>query len=167
MVVSPAVTCGRILGAVFPGLFSLTLFGVFGPSIYRRYGNEFVFQTFVFHFLKGRDIERGVMIFLYPRNILDILAPLFVLGCWRIFTDRLFSRAVILVLAIVASEYLFYGVLSPTAWGHNYLEALPFIAIIAGIGGAELVGAIGELTSEDPRRFQWRRLVARLAVVAI
>ena len=40
----------------------------------------------------------------------------------------------ILVLAIVAAEYAFYGVLSPTAWGHNYLEPLPFIAIVAAIG---------------------------------
>ena len=168
MLVFIAVTYRRILSAAFSGVIFLTLLGGFSAFLYRLYGNEFVFQTFVFHFLKGRDIERGVMIFLYPRNILDILAPLFVLGCWRIFTDRLFSRAVILVLAIVASEYLFYGVLSPTAWGHNYLEALPFIAIVAGIGGAELVGAIGELvTSEDPRRFQWRRLAAGLALVAI
>ena len=73
--------------------------------------------------------------------ILDMLVPLFVLGCWRIYADRIFSRGVILVLAIVAAEYAFYGVLSPTAWGHNYLEPLPFIAIVAGIGAIALVEA--------------------------
>ena len=168
MLVFIAIAYRRIVSAAFSGVIFLTLLGAFSAILYQRYGNEFVFQTFVFHFLKGRDTERGVMLFLYPREILDIVAPLFVLGCWRIFNDRLFSRAMILVLAIVASEYLFYGVLSPTAWGHNYLEALPFIAIVAGIGGSELVGAIGELVSnEDPRRFQWRRLAAGVAVIAI
>lgn len=168
MLVFIAVTYRRILSAVFSGVIFLTLLGGFSAFLYWLYGNEFVFQTFVFHFLKGRDTERGVLLFLYPRMILDIVAPLFVLGCWRIFADRLFSRAVILVLAIVASEYLFYGVLSPTAWGHNYLEALPFIAIVAGMGGSELVSAIGDLVaSEDPRRFQWRRVAAGVALIAI
>ena len=68
-----------------------------------------------------------------------MLVPLFVLGCWQVFADRIFNRGVILVLAIVAAEYAFYGVLSPTAWGHNYLEPLPFIAIVAGIGAMALI----------------------------
>ena len=83
--------------------------------------------------------------------ILDVLAPLFVLGCWRLIADRMFSRAVMLVLAIVAAEYAFYGVLSPTAWGHNYLEALPFIAIVAGIGVMALVGHRGSARREAVR----------------
>jgi hypothetical protein len=100
--------------------------------------------------------------------ILDVIAPLFVIGCWRTFADRIFSRAMILVLAIVGAEYLFYGVLSPTAWGHNYLEAIPFIAIVAGIGGSELIGIVAErFASEEPREFQWQRLAAGVALIAI
>ena len=110
-------------------LYMLAL-AAFSAILYRLYGNEFIFQTFVFHFLKGRDTAGDTAT--YPRMILDILVPLFVLGCWQIFADRIFNRGVILVLAIVAAEYAFYGVLSPTAWGHNYLEPLPFIAIVAG-----------------------------------
>ncbi len=168
MLVFIAVTYRRILGAAVSGIIFVALLGAFSALLYHLYGNEFVFQTFVFHFLKGSDTGRGVVLALYPRMILDILAPLLVLGCWRIFADRILSRAIILVLAVAAAEYLFYGVLSPTAWGHNYLEALPFIAIVAGIGGSELVGAIGELvTSEEPHRFQWRRLAAGIALIAI
>src|SRR5580658_6969505 len=101
----------------------------FSAILYRLYGDEFIIQTFVFHFLKGGDLDRSTALF--PRMILDVLVPLFVLGCRRIIADRTFSRGVILVLAIVAVEYAFYGLLSPTAWGHNYLEPLPFIAIVA------------------------------------
>jgi hypothetical protein len=156
------------LSAAFSGVIFLTLIGGFSAFLYRLYGNEFIFQTFVFHFLKGRDTEPGVALYFYPRMILDIMAPLFVIGCWRIFADRLFSRAVILVLAIVATEYMFYGVLSPTAWGHNYLEAISFIAIVAGIGGSALVGIIADrFASEEEREFQWQRLAAGVALIAI
>ena len=94
----------------------------------------------MFHFLKGRDLSSGVA--LYPRLLLDVLVPLFVLGCWQVFANRIFDRGVILVIAIVAAEYAFYGVISPTAWGHNYLEPLPFIAIVAGIGATAFISAI-------------------------
>ena len=168
MLIFIAVAYRRILSAVFSGVIFLTLLGGFSAILYHLYGSEFVFQTFVFHFLKGRDTETSVALYLYPRMILDIMAPLFVLGCWRIFADRLFSRAAILVLSIVASQYLFYGVLSPTAWGHNYLEAIPFIAIVAGIGGSELVASIRELiTPENPHKSEWRRLAAGIALIAI
>jgi hypothetical protein len=161
-----AVAYRRILSAAASGVIFALALGGFSGLLYRLYGDEFVFQTFLFHFLKGRDTGRDVA--LYPRMILDLLAPLFVLGCWRIFARRIFNRAVILVLAIVASEYAFFGVLSPTAWGHNYLEALPFIAIVAGMGASELVAALHELiASEDPRESQWRRLVAGAALIAI
>jgi hypothetical protein len=168
MLVFIAVAYRRILSAALSGVIFLILLGGFSAFLYWLYGSEFVFQTFVFHFLKGRDSEPSVALYLYPRMILDVIAPLFVLGCWRIFADRIFSRAAILVLAIVGAEYLFYGVLSPTAWAHNYLEALPFIAIVAGIGGSELIGVIADrFAAEEPREFQWQRLAAGIALIAI
>ena len=168
MLIFIAVSYRRILSASVSGVIFLTMLGGFSAILYRLYGNEFVFQTFVFHFLKGRDTDPTVALYFYPRMILDILAPLFVIGCWRIFADRFFSRAMILVLAIFGAEYLFYGVLSPTAWAHNYLEALPFIAIVAGIGGAELVGSIHELiTAENRDKSEWQRLAAGVALIAI
>ena len=134
-----AVAHRRIAGAVVSGAIFVLALGAFSAILYRLYGDEFIFQTFLFHFMKGRTLGRNIALF--PRMILDVLAPLFVLGCWRLIANRMFSRAVMLVLAIVAAEYAFYGVLSPTAWGHNYLEALPFIAIVAGIGVIDLIDA--------------------------
>lgn len=161
-----AVVYRRISSAAVSGVIFLAVLGAFSGLLYWLYGNEFVFQTFLFHLLKGRDTGRGVA--LYPLMILDLLAPLFALGCWRIFARRIFSRAVILVLAMVASQYAFFGVLSPTAWGHNYLEALPFIAIVAGMGAQELVAALHELiTADDPRKSEWLRLMAGAALIAI
>ena len=46
----------RIAGAFVGGaVFALAL-GAFGALVYRLYGDEFIFQTFAFHFLKGRDL---------------------------------------------------------------------------------------------------------------
>ena len=154
-----AVAYRRIASAVVSGVILALALSGFAAILYRLYGSEFIFQTFVFHFLKGRDL--GLNTALYPRMLLDVLAPLFILGCWQIFANRIFNRGVILVLAIVAAEYAFYGVLSPTAWGHNYLEAIPFIAIVAAIG---LVGLI-HASRTAPR--QWPLLAGGAALILI
>ncbi len=99
---------------------------------YWLYGYDFIFQTFLFHFLKGHDT--GDPILTYPLQILDVEFPLFGIGCVALGAERRMNEGIALVLAMVAASYLFYGVISPTAWGHNYLEPLPYIAIVAGIG---------------------------------
>ena len=139
MLIFIAAAYRRIAGAIVSGVIFVLALAAFSAFLYRLYGDEFLFQTFVFHFLKGQDAAGDSAT--YPRMILDLLVPLFFLGCWRIFADRAFSRGVILVLAVVAVEYAFYGLLSPTAWAHNYLEALPFIAIVAGLGALALIEA--------------------------
>src|SRR3954465_7026538 len=49
-----------------------------GAFCYWRYGVEFLFQAFLFHFLKGRDaVGAGPM---YSLSILDVLVPLSALG---------------------------------------------------------------------------------------
>jgi hypothetical protein len=149
MLIFIAVAYRRIAGALISGvIFALALSG-FATILYRLYGNEFIIQTFVFHFLKGRDLSSGIA--LYPRLLLDVLVPFFVLGCWQVFANRIFDRGVILVLAIVVAEYAFYGLMSPTAWGHNFLEPLPFIAIVAGIGATAFIAAIR--TASEHLRF--------------
>jgi Dolichyl-phosphate-mannose-protein mannosyltransferase len=159
MLIFIAVAYRRIASAaVSVAIFALAL-AAFGAILYRLYGNEFIFQTFVFHFLKGRDLDLNTALF--PRMILDVLVPLSVLGCWQMFANRNFNRGMILVLAIVAAEYAFYGVLSPTAWAHNYLEPLPLIAIIAGFGAIALAQA-GVAT---PRR--WQLVAGGAALLAI
>ena len=128
---------------------------------YRRYGSDFLFQAFIFHFLKGRDpVGAGP---LYPLTILDVLGPLFLLGAVRIAIARSMNRPLGLVLALLGAEYLFYGVLSPTAWGHNYLEAIPYVAIIAGVGASWIADAVREVVMNRTRRFA---AVARLAACA-
>jgi len=148
MLAFAAVAYRRILSAIVSGAILTLALAAFSAILYRLYGTEFIFQTFVFHFMKGRDTVGGIAA--YPRMILDVLVPLFVLGGWRIWADRLFTRGVILVLAIVAAEYAFYGVMSPTAWGHNYLEPLPFIAIVAAIGATALIRASRTLPQQGP-----------------
>jgi hypothetical protein len=159
MLIFIAVAYRRIASVVVSGVIFALALGGFAAILYRLYGNEFIFQTFVFHFLKGRDL--GLNTALFPRMLLDVLVPLFVLGCWQIFANRIFNRGVILMLAIVAAEYAFYGVLSPTAWGHNYLEAIPFIAIVAAIGLIALIDA----SRTAPR--QWPLLAGGTALILI
>ena len=154
-----AVAYRRIAAAMVSGATLAVALAAFSAMLYRLYGNEFILQTFVFHFLKGRDLSLDTALF--PRMLLDLIVPLFVLGCWRILADRIFDRGVILVLAIVAAEYAFYGVLSPTVWGHNYLEPLPFIAIIAGIGANALAQAARTLAQ------RWQFAAGGVALLAI
>ena len=159
MLIFIAVAYRRVASAALSAaIFALAL-AAFSAILYRLYGSEFIFQTFVFHFLKGRDL--GLNTALFPRMIFDVLVPLSVLGCWQILANRIFNRGVILVLAIGAAEYAFYGVLSPTAWGHNYLEPLPFIAIVAGIGAIALAQAGRTL----PER--WQLVAGGVALLAI
>jgi len=113
---------------------------------YAMYGREFLFQTFIFHFMKGRSDLLSVVG--YPLAILDIQLPLFVIGCIAARREVRGTSGIMLVLAMVAAEYLFFGVLSPTSWGHNYLEPLPFIAIVGGIGVDWMI-AQAQIVSDD------------------
>ena len=164
MLVFIAVAYRRIAGAVASGVIFALALAAFSAILYRLYGNEFIFQTFVFHFLKGRDTAGSIAT--YPRMILDVLTPLFVLGRGE-SSPIAFSAAAILVLAIVAAEYAFYGVLSPTAWGHKYFEAIPFIAIVAGIGATALVRAIEDLIAREQAQHRWKLLAGGAALIAI
>ena len=156
----------RIVGALSTGAIFALLLAAFSTLLYLFYGNEFVFQSLVFHFMKGRDVA-GAATF-QARMIFDLLAPLFILGLIVIVASRRISRGMILVLAIVAAEYVFYGVLSPTAWGHNFLEMLPFVAIVAGIGATRLMTAIHHLiTASDHQRSEWIALVGGAALIAL
>ena len=140
--------------AIAIGAAVVTAIALLSAFCYWRYGFEFVFQTFVFHFMKGRDARAAIV--LYPTLILDILAPLFALGVIRLFAARLVKGATALVLVLAAAQYFFFGLLSPTAWGHNYLEGLPFIAVIAGFGLLAIYRAIRNLiTAERAPRWDW------------
>ena len=133
---------------------------------YWRYGSDFVFQAFVFHFLKGRDPAGAGP--LYPLSILMSSGHSFLLGIARVAIVRSNNRALGLALGLLAAEYLFYGVLSPTAWGHNYLEVLPYIAIVSGVGASWMVDAVRDVLADRPavsRRSG--RLAAGGAAVAI
>jgi hypothetical protein len=133
----------RMGKAISIGATVVAVTALLSAFCYWRYGFEFVFQTFLFHFMKGRDAR--VTVVLYPTLILDMLAPLFALGMIRILAARLAKGAAGLVLALAGAQYFFFGLLSPTAWGHNYLEGLPFIAVIAGFGLLALYFAIRNL----------------------
>jgi 4-amino-4-deoxy-L-arabinose transferase-like glycosyltransferase len=141
-----AAAAALATGALALGLFAFC---------YWRYGFEFVFQGFIFHFVKGADGAGAGPA--YPATILDVLVPLFLLGVARLAATRPADRALVMVLALLVPSYLFYSLLSPTAWGHNYLEPLPCIAIVAGAGAVWLLEAY---------RGSWLKLGGGLALVA-
>jgi hypothetical protein len=129
---------------------------------YVLYGREFLFQTFIFHFMKGRIDFASVLA--YPLAILDIQVPLFIIGCIAVRREVRENSGMVLVLAMVGAEYLFYGVLSPTSWGHNFLEPLPFIAIIGGIGVDWMI-AQAQMTGANSGA--WMRLAGCAAFIVI
>jgi len=73
-------------------------------------------------------------------------------GIWRSAK----SPALSVLGLTLGALFLFYGALSPTAWGHNYLELLPFLAILAGAGCVWLIEAY---------RRSWRSFAVGIAVV--
>jgi hypothetical protein len=111
--------------------------GAFVAFCYWRYGEPFIFQAFLFHFLKGSDPAGAGPS--YILSLLDVLGPLVVLGSWDVARRRDWNPALGLAAAILLSYLLFFAILSPTAWGHNYLEAWPFICLLAGAGITWLV----------------------------
>jgi hypothetical protein len=104
-----------------------------------RYGEAFVFQAFLFHFLKGRGgADAGPF---YIASLLDVLGPLALFGSMRLADRRRWNGALGLAAAVLAADVLFIAVLSPTAWGHNYLEAWPLVALLGGAGVDWLIDA--------------------------
>ncbi|HYB92163.1 MAG TPA: glycosyltransferase family 39 protein [Candidatus Binataceae bacterium] len=146
--------------AIAGGLAILSAF------LYWLYGFEFILQTFLFHLMKGHDTTLSIAA--YPRLILDLLAPLFVLGLVELAASRALGRAMGLVLATAAAQYVFFGLMSPTAWAHNYLEPLPFVAIIASIGLLATLDALrAAVGGEDAAGAAWLRVTAAGALIAI
>jgi hypothetical protein len=119
---------------------------------YLLYGREFLFQTFIFHFMKGRTDFLAVLA--YPLAILDLQFPLFVIGCIAVRREIRGNSGIILILAMVAAEYLFFGILSPTSWAHNYLEALAFITIMGGIGVDWMIAQAFAASKDSPKGSQ-------------
>jgi hypothetical protein len=106
-------------------------FGAFVSGCWWRYGDSFFFQAFLFHFLKGVDTGAGPA---YLASLLDVLGPLALLGVWHLQRTRCWNHALGIVTAVLGAYLLFFCVLSPTAWGHNFVEVWPFIAILGGAG---------------------------------
>jgi len=156
----------RLVGAIVSGVGFIAALAILSALLYWRYGFAFIFQVYAFHFLKGRDTTGSVAWF--PTMIFDVLAPFFILGCARVIAERLYTRALAIVLAIVAAAYLFFGVLSPTAWGHNYLEPLPFIAIIASLGLKLMLDSVRQLiTAEEVTRSRLAWVIGGGLLIAI
>lgn len=139
--------------ATAAALAAAAMFGAFALLCYLRYGYEFVFQSFLFHFLKGTvDVGLG-----YAATILDVLAPLSIAGAAVLLLSRS-AREAAVVWWPLGALILFYGVVSPTAWGHNYLELLPWIAMLAGAGLMWLI--------RESRALSWKAPVAAAAIAA-
>jgi hypothetical protein len=130
-------------------------FGAFVAFCFWRYGDAFVFQAFLFHFLKGVDTEGAGPS--YILSLLDVLGPLSLLGLWHVARNARWNHAAGLAAAVLVAYLLFFGVLSPTAWGHNYLEAWPLVCLLAGVGIVSLV---------DATRTSWIGTAARIAIAA-
>lgn len=138
------------------GIATMAAFGSFTAFCYWRYGPTFLFQAFLFHFLKGRvETDAGP---LYLTSLLDVLGPLALVGAVALSARRRWNGALGLTAAVLAADLLFFAVLSPTAWGHNYLEAWPYVALAAGSGVVWFF---------DARRRSWLRPAAAAVFVAL
>jgi len=142
------------LRAAILALAAGTGLAAFVAFCYWRYGEPFVFQAFLFHFMKGVDVNAGPS---YLLSLLDLLGPLSLLGLWSVAQPARWNHALGLAGSVLVAYLLFFGVVSPTAWGHNYLEAWPFVCLLAGAGVSWLVEAW---------QTSWLRLAAGAAIGA-
>lgn len=149
MVVFLAVFLRRWREAIVTALASAAVLLGFIALCFSLYGSEFIFQVFLFHLMKGRLPFAQVLE--YPLDILDLQFPMMLIGVASLAWTRRMNPATVLVLGIAAVSALFYGVLSPTAWGHNFLEPLPFIAILGGIGAEWIIENLGLLRDSNFR----------------
>jgi Dolichyl-phosphate-mannose-protein mannosyltransferase len=155
-----------LMRAIYAGAGIALLVGALSAFCDFRYGFDFIYQVFIFHFLKGRDATTSIAA--YPGQILDVMAPLFVLGVIAIVARRAPGRVLGLVLAMVAAEYAFFGILSPTAWAHNYMEALPFIAIVAAVGLMRMWSALRAVVTEEMApRADWYQIIGGSAFIIL
>lgn len=145
--------------AVFLAAVFACELGVFVGACWWRYGDSFVFQAVLFHLLKG--VDRAGAGPAYLRSLLDVLGPLALLGVWHLRRTRRWNHALGVVTILLAAELLFFCVVSPTAWGHNYLEAWPFVAILAGAGVAWCLDA----WAESPLRLGAGALVVAASLI--
>ncbi|HYA35433.1 MAG TPA: hypothetical protein VEF03_07430, partial [Candidatus Binataceae bacterium] len=60
-----------------------------------------------------------------------------------------------LVFSLVAAYWIFFGILSPTSWAHNYLEALPFVTIVGGAGALTTIDATRRAFRSAENRLQF------------
>ncbi len=166
IIVFVALIQRRLREALASALAAAMLLLGFIALCFWLYGNQFIFQVFLFHLMKGRLPFAQVLE--YPLNILDLQFPMMLIGIAALAWSRRISPATVLVLGVAALSELFYGALSPTAWGHNFLEPLPFIAILGGIGAAWIV-EMGQVLRESGfgSRSAWGWLGASAAVLLI
>jgi hypothetical protein len=122
---------------------------------YWWYGEPFLYQALLFHFLKGVDPSGGPS---YLASLLDVLGPLAVLGVLYVVPRARWNPTLGLVACALLADLAFFAVFSPTAWGHNYLQTWPYVAIAAGAGVAWLL---------DAWQRSWLRLAAGAALVGV
>ncbi|MGH7947609.1 MAG: glycosyltransferase family 39 protein, partial [Candidatus Binataceae bacterium] len=144
-----AIQARRIRDSIIVGAGAVFGVAALSAILYGVYGFEFFFQTFLFHFMKGR-LDRWALA-VYPLEILDVFVPLFALGLLRLALTRHLSSMMKLVVALALAQLVFYCLLSPTAWGHNYIEVLPYLAIVAGVGLDAIIALMANLIGGQER----------------
>jgi hypothetical protein len=125
------------------------------------YGAEFWQQLVLFHLGKGR--HAAVSPVLFPARVLDVIAPLSLLGV-ALARRGPASAARRALFAWVGSGYAFYALASPTIWAHNLLELLPALAALAGSGAAWIARTLAARGVPDERRARSR--IAGVAAIA-
>ncbi|MBN2056773.1 glycosyltransferase family 39 protein [bacterium] len=103
--------------------------GVLCGAYYLEYGQDFLLQSLVFHFIKGQAAPVPVKMLWFTQGLHFIL-PMGLLGLAGLAMQR--RSVAVLLWALGGLEFLFDTIASATLWPHYLIPALVPLALAAG-----------------------------------
>ena len=128
---------GLIIAAVAFGIWAALTLGY-----WCAYGDEFLFQVYAFHLLKGRSFM-SLWARLHEVRLWGALPPA-ALAVSVLYANQLRGPCCRLAWAVLVVYSLFFLLLSPTVWAHNLLMLLPSMALLGGLGIKGWFGSVSQ-----------------------
>lgn len=97
---------------------------------------DFFNQALLHHFVKGINLTSRLEMLLFPTRVLDVSLAMGVLGVF-FWKKRLFPHLWFPVL-LAGVDWLFFSLLSPNVWPHNYVPSLLLLSLSGGVLAASL-----------------------------
>jgi len=103
--------------------------------------DKFIQQVFIYHFIKGKNFISCWQMLKFPSKVLDIPLSLGISGIIFAFPKK-FNKILKFLMVFTLGESIFFSLISPNAWPHNYLTTLFFLSLMGGMFTEKLIKEI-------------------------